>query len=185
VIILRSDGVLFEFPFTDKSLEEIISTKKWTGGLVPKGEYEGLCADESNGMVYVLCKQCESDKPGEATTAYMLRVQPGGSIMPKGSISIDVQAIEELSGKKKLKFFPSALAKNPQTQEWYILSSANKMLVIADNTWRVKEVYPLDPAHFRQPEGIAFDGDNNLYISNEGDAISNGNVLKFVFKKSN
>jgi uncharacterized protein YjiK len=49
----------------------------------------------------------------------------------------------------------------------------------------VKEVYPLNPALFRQPEGIAFDNENNLYISNEGDDISKGNVLKFVFKKNN
>jgi uncharacterized protein YjiK len=59
------------------------------------------------------------------------------------------------------------------------------MLVIADNDWTVKEVYPLDRATFRQPEGIAFDGENNLYISNEGDDMSKGNVLKFVFKKNN
>jgi uncharacterized protein YjiK len=57
------------------------------------------------------------------------------------------------------------------------------LLVIADNEWNVKEVYHLDPARFRQPEGICFDNDNNLYISNEGDDLSEGNVLKFAFKK--
>jgi hypothetical protein len=175
VIVLRSDGALFSFPFIETRLEEITGTREWND-LVPKGEYEGIYADEADGLIYVLCKQCKQDKKSEATSIAILQLQPDGSITQSGNASVDV---------KKLNFHPSALAKNPRTQEWYILSSANKMLVIADNTWNVKELYPLDPSLFRQPEGIAFDRENNLYISNEGDAISNGNVLKFVYNKTN
>jgi hypothetical protein len=56
------------------------------------------------------------------------------------------------------------------------------MLVIADANWQVKEVYPLPSSTFVQPEGIAFDGNNNLYISNEGGPTSGGNILKFTYK---
>ncbi len=42
------------------------------------------------------------------------------------------------------------------------------MLVVTDTAWNIKQVYTLDPALFNQPEGITFDIDNNLYISNEG-----------------
>ena len=180
VIILRSDGTLFSFPLSEARLEETTGTKEWND-LVPKGEYEGLYANESDKKLYVLCKQCKKDN----SSVYILQLQPDGSITQSGNAAVDVKAIEELSGKKKLKFHPSALAKNPRSQEWYILSSANRMLVIADGAWNIKEVYPLDPALFRQPEGIAFDRENNLYISNEGDAVSNGNVLKFVYNKAN
>ena len=41
------------------------------------------------------------------------------------------------------------------------------MLVMADENWKVKSVYPLNPSLFVQPEGIAFDRQQNLYISNE------------------
>jgi uncharacterized protein YjiK len=132
-----------------------------------------------------LCKHCGDDETSKAVTAYILKLQPDGSITQNGNALINVKVIEELAGEKKLKFHPSALAKNPQTQQWYIVSAVNEMLVIADNDWTVKEVYPLDPATFRQPEGISFDSENNLYISNEGDELSRGNVLKFVFKKMN
>jgi uncharacterized protein YjiK len=183
VIILRSDGTLFSFPFAETKQEEITTTKEWKD-LVPSGEYEGLYADETDGKIYVLCKQCKKEKSSE-TSVYILQLQSDGSITQSSSTSVNVKAIENLSGDKKVKFFPSALAKNPQTQEWYILSSVNKLLVVADNAWNVKEVYPLDPSLYRQPEGITFDSDNNLYISNEGDAVSKGNVLKFVFNKHN
>src|SRR5688572_24285760 len=39
VIILRSDGTLFSFPFAETRLEETTATKEWND-LVPKGEYE-------------------------------------------------------------------------------------------------------------------------------------------------
>lgn len=182
VIMLRSDGILFSFPFGDIHQPEITSTKEWDD-LLPKGEFEGLWGDPKTNRLYVLCKHCSDDETTKAISAYILQIQGDGSIQKSGSASISVKAIEKLMGESKFKFHPSALAQNPQTQEWYIVSSVNKMLVVADGNWTVKDVYPLDPKIFRQPEGIAFDNENNLYISNEGDNISKGNVLKFKYKK--
>jgi uncharacterized protein YjiK len=184
VILLRSDGTLFSFPFSERHQEEVAAVKEWDK-LLPAGEFEGLYADEKNNRLYVLCKHCADDETSKAITAYILQLQPGGGIIPNGNTSIDVKTIEKLAGEKKIKFHPSGWAQNPQTQQWYIISAVNKMLVIADSDWNVKEVYQLDPAIFRQPEGIAFDSENSLYISNEGDELTMGNVLKFVFKKNN
>lgn len=58
------------------------------------------------------------------------------------------------------------------------------MLVITNSTWQVEEVHRLDPALYRQPEGIAFDKKANLYISNEGDKLNSGNVLKMIYTGS-
>jgi uncharacterized protein YjiK len=55
------------------------------------------------------------------------------------------------------------------------------MLVVADSSWKVKQVFNLDPSLYIQPEGIAFDKNNNLYISNEGGDIHAGNVLKISY----
>jgi hypothetical protein len=184
VIMLRSDGILFSFPFKDVRHEETTNVNEWDG-LLPAGEFEGLYADAADNKLYVLCKHCSNDETREAISTYILQLKPDGSIVQDGSASISVKSIEKLSGEKKIKFHPSALAKNPKTQQWYILSSVNKMLVIADNAWNITAVYKLNPAVFRQPEGICFDSQNNLYISNEGDKISKANVLKFIFKKGN
>lgn len=180
VIMLRSDGVLFTFPLDLKKAEA--TNVKQLDNLLPKGEYEGMYADDSNQSVYVLCKHCSIEKTSKTNTVFTLKLSTDGSLKNAGQHTIDVGRISKLAGVKKLNFHPSGLSKNPKTNEWYILSSVNKLLVIADANWNVKEVYPLNPGKFGQPEGIVFDNQNNLYISNEGDKIGPGNVLKFTFK---
>ena len=181
-IILRSDGTLFTFPFNQVRNKEIQDVKKLKD-VVPAGEYEGMYADEKANRLYILCKNCDGDK-GKVSSGYILQLQNDGTVKSAGGFSVNVKAVEQLlTGKKKGAFRPSALAKNLNTNEWYILSSVNKVLVVADASWKIKNVYPLNPKLFNQPEGIAFDGQNNLYISNEGDLVSAGNVLKFNYTK--
>lgn len=180
VIMLRSDGTFFTFQLAGAKGATVISKKQ--KDLLPQGEYEGLYGDR-DGSVYALCKHCSIEKTSKTTTVFTLKAAADGTLTNAGQNTIDVKKIEQLTRTKKIPFHPSALAKNLKTGEWYILSSVNKLLVVADPNWNVKAVYPLNPAIFGQPEGMAFDRDNNLYISNEGDKLRPGNVLKFLFKK--
>jgi hypothetical protein len=182
VVVLKSSGVLFVFPFGQLRSGTITNIQKWEK-ILPEGEYEGLYADEKTNQLYALCKHCSDDNPSKNCSGYTLSLSADGSVKQSGQFSINVKDIGAMSGAKKISFHPSALAKDPGTNDWYILSSVNKMLVIADADWKVKAVYPLNPSLFRQPEGITFDEHNNLYISNEGDEITKGNVLKFDHKK--
>ena len=85
--------------------------------------------------------------------------------------------------EKKIHFKPSAVAINPKTNELYILSSVNKLLVITDRRGRVKEVYPLNPVIYKQPEGMAFTPWGDLLISNEAGESGNANILILKPKK--
>ncbi|MDN3583263.1 SdiA-regulated domain-containing protein [Mucilaginibacter flavus] len=178
MVLLRSDGVFFTFPFGQVKSAEVDARKQ--DSLLPEGEYEGMYADDKSKSLYVLCKHCADDKTTKASSGYILSIQTDGTIKQTGTFSVDVTAIEKLAGQKKIAFHPSALTKNQATNEWYILSSVNKMLVVADASWKIKAVYPLNSA-FNQPEGIAFDAEQNLYISNEGGKLGMGNVLKFRY----
>jgi secreted PhoX family phosphatase len=53
-------------------------------------------------------------------------------------------------------------------------------LVVTGNDWKIREACQLNGNIFNQPEGIAFDTAGNLYISNEGDDLTQGNILKFA-----
>jgi hypothetical protein len=182
VILLRSDGAFFIFPFSQVRNPDITGTQK-LDNILPQGEYEGLYADEKNEQLYALCKRCAIDNAGKTNTGYLFKLLPNGKLKQTGQFSIDVREIAAMAGKKKIAFHPSALAKNNHTNEWYVLSSVNKLLVVTDLNWKVKAVYPLNPSLFVQPEGIAFDNQDNLYISNEGDKLTSGTVFKFAYKK--
>ncbi len=167
----------FPFPFADAIYAEVDSVKQWKN-LLPKGEYEGMYGDESSGKLYVICKNCSGDNSKNIVSGYILGM--GDSIYQSGTFQVDVDQIKSFTGKVKKGFRPSALAKNPVTGDWFIVSSINKLLVITDSNWKIKEVSTLNSNVFNQPEGIAFDESGNLYISNEGSDITQGNILKFV-----
>lgn len=182
VIMLRSNGHIYTFPFSEVRQEEALNVTV-NKDLLPDGEYEGMYADEQKQLLYVLCKQGCTDKTTKTSKGFIFQLLPDGTITQKGEFLINVKDIESLAKEKKINFHPAALAFNTRTAEWYIVSSVNKMLVITDPSWKVKAVYKLNPALYIQPEGIAFDNQGNLYISNEGNELNRGNVLKIAYSQ--
>ncbi|MGZ8550164.1 MAG: SdiA-regulated domain-containing protein, partial [Chitinophagaceae bacterium] len=180
VFILKSNGIIFSFPFADAIYEEVDSVKEWNS-LLPKAEYEGIYGDETTGKLYVICKNCPGDNSKDLVSGYI--IQAGDSAYQSGTFQVDVNQIKSFTGKVKRGFRPSGLAKNPVTGEWFLVSAVNKLLVATDSNWKIKEACFLNGNTFNQPEGIAFDTEGNLYISNEGDDLSQGNILRFVRSK--
>ncbi|MFT4667346.1 MAG: hypothetical protein ACI8YQ_000299 [Polaribacter sp.] len=92
---------------------------------------------------------------------------------------------EDLSKKKRKKlknrlldFSPSAIAKHPMDENFYILSSIGKVLLVCNSYGRIADVQFLNDKKFSQPEGICFAPDGTLYISNEGRSMK-GTVMRF------
>ena len=179
-IILKSNGSLYVFPLAEAQFEEVanvLEIKK----ILPKGEYEGMYGDEESGNLFVICKNCPQDDSKNSVSGFI--VNPNDSTGTIGHFSINVKEIKAITGKVERGFRPSALAKNPVTGEWYIISAVNKLLVVTDSKWKVKNVFPLSSNTFTQPEGLAFDKAGNMYISDEGDDLADGNIMKFSRKK--
>jgi hypothetical protein len=86
-----------------------------------------------------------------------------------------------MAGEEKIKFKPSAAGINPITGDLFIISAINKLLVIADRRGDAKEVYKIDPAVFKQPEGLTFSPAGALVISNESADEGVANILVFPY----
>jgi uncharacterized protein YjiK len=177
-VILRSDGEFHSFPLTEVTSGQIKSQK--VKHLMPAGEYEAMHFDNDTKKLYVLCKQCDIDKSSANNSGYVFDLGTDGAITKTGDFNLSVTNPAD-GGKSKFKFRPSAMAKNPVTKQWFIISSINKLLVVTDEQWKVQGSYMLKG--FLQPEGIAFDSKGNLYVSNEGDEIASGNILLFKYAK--
>ncbi len=175
IFVLRSDGSLFSFPDSIKQQKAISSRRK---KIFPKAEYESIYIDDKSGVLYVLCKQYSKKKNKNLLLGYSLDLKD--SMNTVNPLAIDLNSIMDKKDKKQ--FLPSAMTKNLLTGEWFIISSANKLFLITDKNFKPKKIFSLDPAYFIQPEGMAFDNQNNLYISNEGNDLRNGNVLKFNYQ---
>jgi uncharacterized protein YjiK len=176
VFVLRSNGSIVSFPLADATSHETHNIEEWKR-IVPKGEFEGIYGDEKSAQLYMLCKNCAQDNPKQAVSGFIFHATD--SLTQTGTFQLNVESIRSKAGNMKAGFKPSGLAQNPVTKEWFIISAVNKLLVVTDGLWQVREVAPLPLGTFNQPEGIAFDNAGNLYISNEGGDLSQANILKF------
>ena len=78
--------------------------------------------------------------------------------------------------KKKLEnrlesFSPSGIAKHPINNNYYVLSSVGKLLIVVDEQGEIQHIHFLESKTFSQPEGICFAPDGTLFISNEGRSL--------------
>jgi uncharacterized protein YjiK len=193
IFVVKSNGTLYEVKKPGTKKQEVETHKN---NLNYDYDVEGLGYDETGNRLLLACKG-KAGKGGEfakkrAIYAFDLKEK---QLLKDPVFLIDRADIKDWLGKhessltKKLAaifeqsleddaFSPSAIAVHPATQEIYILSSVGKILVVLNANGKILHIEPLDPALHRQPEGIAFDRNGTLFISNEGKGKS-GKLFRF------
>ena len=143
-------------------------------------EFESLYFDDNRQQLILLCKDCEDDsKKTVSAWGYNISTQA----YTPSVLTIDVQQVTQKLGEQKMKLKPSAAAINPVTNELYVLSSINHLLIVADRNGKFKDVFELDPAIYKQAEGIAFTPAGDMIISNESHETGLANILIIKNKK--
>ncbi len=84
--------------------------------------------------------------------------------------------------KPVLKFKTSAIAVHPITKKLYLISADDYLLFVFDRTGKIENMVQLDSAMFNKAEGIAFAGNGDLFISNEGQG-KNPTILRFNYQE--
>ena len=161
--VLKSNGDLYTFPVQSKAFV----TPKVFKNLVKKGEYESLGIDTTKKQLFVLCKECKADRKARQSTGYILDYNNEGNITLSSTFSIDLNEILKLDSRFPRTFNPSAMTKKTSTNEWYIISSIDKVLLVTDHNFMPLQLIPFSRKNYEQPEGLAFDSKENLYISSE------------------
>ena len=128
-------------------------------------EFESLYKLPDSNRLVLLCKSCEQDnKKSLSSFLYAYNKDSIGLYSPYKILHVE-DVLQKTGIDKHIK--PSAAAINPVTSELYVVSSIQKIIAIFSADGSFKELYKLDPAFYKQPEGIAFTPDGDLIISNE------------------
>lgn len=201
VYMLRSDGNIFEIENFDKDDRKVTEHKT---ALSKKNDTEGLAYDKSSNALLIACKGSSSIKKGSHYEGHSAIYKFGladRNLVKIPYLTVDLNSPDSykygnIFKRYSLKnagkgrsigsepgFKPSGLAIQPISDEIYMISNINKILIIMDRQGKVLDFHDLDTKLFRQPEGICFSPSGDLFISSEGDEGA-GYILKFNFRKN-
>ncbi|GAA4413831.1 hypothetical protein GCM10023187_42580 [Nibrella viscosa] len=169
IYVLESDGTLFRFKPGSTEIGR-------TGTDLPANtEVEGLGYEPATNRLLLAPK--DGKFGGEKRIySFDLRTKTVYKVWVMAESRLDEAGID---GKA---FKPSGLAVHPISGDWYLLSSTGKRLLVTNAKGELLTSVPLDPKQFRQPEGICFAPNGDLYIASEGDGKS-GYILKFLYRQ--
>lgn len=169
VYVLESNGTLYRF---EPESTQIGRTKT---DLPAKTEVEGLGYDPQTNRLLIAVKKSDNAKAENSVYAYDLRSKGVYRQLTVSRPALDETHIDTKSYK------PSGIAVHPITGHWYILTSAGKRLVVVNRQGQIQGSQALDPALFRQPEGICFAPNGDLYIASEGNG-KKGSLMTFAYQ---
>lgn len=159
-------------PFTDSMSSEEIKFP-----LKGKFNFESIFHDPGNNRLVLLCKECSNTDGKVWGYSFASEKNETDSI---SNFNLDLSGLSANPLKKNELLKPSAAAYHPITGDLYVMASVNSLLIIADRNGKAKEAYVLDKKIFKQPEGLSFSPDGDMFVSNEA---RNGmaNILHFKY----
>ena len=170
--IVRSDGRLYEVDLQRGRS----SVKEYPTGLTAAHNVEGLCFDKGANRLLLAIK---GDEPGsndyKGIYAFDLEKRSFNK-EPVVRIDLNHALLKSAGGKKNKTLAPSAIGIHPVSGEFYITDGPKSNLVVMAPSGEIKKLIPLGKS-FAQPEGISFDPNGQLFISNEGTKQA-GNILQ-------
>lgn len=169
--VLRSDGTIFEVQNYLNSPKTI----KHKTFLTEEDNAEGLFFDKEKNRLLVACKENSKEKKEKGTRFVYEFLLNENTLNPNPILTISQNDIST-----KSQFSPSGIAIHPISKNIYVLSSVGKMLAEFTSAGKLQKLYSINYPHFQQPEGISFNENGNLYISNEAKK-GNANILKFNY----
>ena len=194
IYVLKSNGTLYLIENYDGGKK--VKSKKITTILDSSCDAEGLTYDKENNQLLIACKGKAIDHKKNTKVVYSFNLETQ-KVAKEPYLTIKVSKVRKhkrvgntqeayekfLSsiGNSNITFNPSAIAIHPITKNIYILSSVGKTLLVISNKGKIIYTVHLNQKKFKQPEGITFDENGTMYISNEG-KDGRANIKTFSYK---
>lgn len=169
-----------------------MKVEKFTNEGLRGSDVEGLGYDPTKKCLLLTCKGAHGNSSERELWAFDIATKKY-SEKPVFSISLsqmqtwlnannaDSDTFKDILRPKDSDFHfgASAFAVHPTSGDFYFLSSPGKMLVVTNREGVIQHILKLDKKIHPQPEGIVFDKDATLYISNEGKKENKPKIYRF------
>lgn len=170
--LVTSSGDIYEFNEGENG--ESVDYKIHSTGLQKKNDVEGLCYDQQTNSLLLALKGPAGADAGDDKYIYSFSLN---------DMKLDQKARFILPAKEiKKNFNPSGIQKNIRTGTYFIITANGNEIAEINNGGKILGKQKLLPEIHKQPEGITFDKDFNLYISNEGKS-GKGYIVVYSFIK--
>ncbi|MDN6280899.1 MAG: SdiA-regulated domain-containing protein [Psychroflexus sp.] len=138
---------------------------------------EGLFLDKDNRLLMGVKEFKDLDEP-ESIVIYALNLTTLTlEKEPEIDISMDDKIFADIpSSHPSRYFYLSEIAQHPKTEEYYVLEAKTPKLLILNPDKTTKTLLYLDETSFPQPEGLTFDEEGLIFISNEEDKSEPQNI---------
>ena len=194
IYALKSNGKIVQY---DRKLKKRV--KEIKNPLTLSNDAEGLGYDTEKGLLLIACKGSPNIKKNQklkkTKSVYAYNVKEDEFISDPLFLikDDDIQIFFEKNinknwskkqTKKRLQraldFSPSGIARNPVDRNYYLISTVGKSLIVLNENNEIVDLMYLDHKAYIQPEGICFDTQGNMYISNEGKGLQS-NILTITY----
>lgn len=182
IYVVKSTGTIYEVTDPASAQQQV---QKYNFFLNDDNDVEGLAYDKANNRLLLACKAkaghevAYPHKKGIYAFGLREKVMKEQPVYFVDADSVryyldQAPAIRKL--EKLVEFFdpgeafgfsPSAIAIHPMSGHLYITSSVGKMLLVLNQTGRILHIEKLSKKVHQQPEGLCFDANGALYLSNE------------------
>jgi hypothetical protein len=193
--VMRSDEFLIEI--RDFNSDNFKSASYSTR--IPGTNTEGLCFDRKNNRLLIVPKEISDDNPENKDKRFIYGFDLGSKKLIKGAVlRLNIPMIEKFAlendikvpmkgnkGDKEpdIKLKISAICIHPISDRLYVLSGAERLLLVFDVNGNIEYLERLDKDLFTQPEGITFMRNGDMFISNEG-RNAQGTLIRFNYNLS-
>lgn len=199
--VIKSTGTVYEV--NDFGKDEV-ENKKTKYILKKPNDTEGLAFDAKNNRLLIACKSASclhedctihscltqraiyalnlETNEVDSTPVFIIDLTELQVFLKNNKTEKELEVFHKFITLEsdKIPFHPSALAIHPKSGDIYILSSKGKTMMILNPHGKIIALEKLDKKVHTQPEGIVFDKDGTLYISNEGKKGNNGTISIFA-----
>lgn len=171
--MVTGTGVIHEFS-SGKDDEEV-EYLTYETGLSAENDVEGMCYDPATNALLLACK-ADPGVSGAVRAVYSFSLATKSLAQaPRWTLKIADLTRDTDRGD----FHPSAIARDPGTGHFLLMTSADNAIAELDSAGVVLGAIRIRRGEHRQPEGLAFDPDGALVISDEG---ANGVATVSIYK---